>query len=231
MVTNTAALQAVTVGDGGLVGGLAPNQIYVDMSTVAPEFSRDLAARVRSCGAHMLDAPVSGSVETLEAGQLSVMVGGDPEIFDRAKAVLLDIGPRVNYVGTNGQAVLMKLAVNLGLAVQMLALSESVLLAEKGGIERATALRVLLDSVIASPMIKYRGPFILKQPDEAWFDVTMMQKDLLLALEAGRRFDVPMPTTAVTNEMLTTARAMGFADQDFAVLFQTLARMAGVHGG
>ncbi|MGH7775735.1 MAG: NAD-binding protein [Candidatus Dormibacterales bacterium] len=131
-------------------------------------------------------------------------------------------------MGENGQAVLMKVATNLGLAVQMLALSEAVLLAEKGGIDRATALQVLLDSVIASPMVRYRGPFILEMPDEVWFDVNMMQKDMLLALEAGRKFDVPMPTTAVTNEMLTATRAMGFEAQDFAVVFHALARMAGM---
>jgi len=113
----------------------------------------------------------------------------------------------------------------------MLAFSEGVLLAEKSGIARETAVEVLLNSVIASPMVKYRGPFVLNMPDEAWFDVNMMQKDLLLALELGRELGVPLPTTAVTNEMLTTARAMGMADKDFAILFEALARMAGMKNG
>ncbi|MGH7904443.1 MAG: NAD(P)-dependent oxidoreductase [Candidatus Dormibacteraceae bacterium] len=227
MVTSTNALEAVALGEDGILGGLGADQVYVDMSTVSPEFSRRLAAQVRERGAHMLDGPVSGSVETLEAGRLSVMVGGDPEVFERAREILLVIGPVVNHVGPNGQAVLMKIAVNLGLAVQMLALSEALLLAERGGIDRKTAFQVLCDSVVASPMIKYRGPFVFGLPEEAWFDVQMMQKDLLLALEAARRFDVPMPTTAVTNEMLTAARGMGYADEDFAAIFHTLARMAG----
>lgn len=228
MVSDTAALEAVALGQEGILAGLRAGQVWVDISTVSPDVSRTLAAQVRERGAHMLDAPVSGSVETLEQGRLSVMVAGEPEAFEQAKPFLLDIGPRVNYVGENGQAVLMKVATNLGLAVQMLALSEAVLLAEKGGIDRATALQVLLDSVIASPMVKYRGPFILEMPDEVWFDVKMMQKDMLLALEAGRKFDVPMPTTAVTNQMLTATRAMGFEAQDFAVVFHALARMAGM---
>lgn len=228
MVSDTQALAAIATGERGVIAGLRPEQVYVDMSTVSPEASRELAGRARQRGAYMLDAPVSGSVETLEQGQLSVMVAGDREAFERAKPVLLLIGPRVNYVGPSGQAVLMKIATNLGLAVQMLALSEAVLLAEKGGIDRRTALQVLLDSVIASPMVKYRGPFILEMPDQAWFDVDMMQKDLLLALEAGRRLDVPLPTTAVTNQFLTAARAMGLAEQDFAVLFRVLARLAGL---
>jgi len=228
MVTNTSALEAVTLGEEGILQGLREDQIYVDMSTVSPEASVKMALAVRELGAHMLDAPVSGSVETLEAGKLSIMVGGDPAVFNRARPILLDVGPVVNYVGPNGQAVLMKVAVNLGLAVQMLALSEALLLAERGGIDRKTAFQVLCDSVIASPMIKYRGPFVFGLPEEPWFDVHMMQKDMLLALEAARRLEVPMPTTAVTNEMLTAASGMGYGDEDFAALFHTLARMSGV---
>ena len=176
----------------------------------------------------MLDAPVSGSVITLEEGKLSFMVGGDRAAFEQARSILEAIGPKVTYVGGNGLAVSMKIATNLSLAVQMLAFSEGVLLAEKSGIARETAVEVLLNSVIASPMLKYRGPFVLGQPQEAWFDVNMMQKDLLLALDMGRELDVPLPTTAVTNELLTAARGMGLADKDFAVVFEVLARLSGL---
>jgi 3-hydroxyisobutyrate dehydrogenase-like beta-hydroxyacid dehydrogenase len=109
----------------------------------------------------------------------------------------------------------------------MLAFSEGLLLAEKSGIARETAVEVLLNSVMASPMVKYRGPFVLKMPDEVIFDVNMMQKDLLLALEMGRQLDVPLPTTAITNQFLTAARGMGLAEKDFAIIFEVLARMAG----
>ena len=228
MVTNVAALRAVADGADGILAGLGPGKVYVDMSTVGPAASRELAQRVRETGAEMLDAPVSGSVATLEEGQLSVMVGGDTATFERVEPILRDVGPKVTRVGENGQAALMKIASNLQLAVQMLAFSEGVLLAEKGGIEREVAVEVLTNSAIASPMVKYRGPFVLQQPDEAWFDVDMMQKDMLFALEAGRELDVPLPTTAVTNELLTAARGMGLAEKDFAVLFDTLAAMAGV---
>lgn len=228
MVANTEALQAVTGGSDGILAGLRAGKIYIDMSTVSPAAVRDIAKRVQATGAHMLDAPVSGSVITLEEGKLSIMVGGDAQIFHQARPLLEAIGPKVTHVGTNGLAVSMKIATNLSLAVQMLAFSEGVLLAEKSGIARATAVEVLLNSVIASPMVKYRGPFVLEMPDEAWFDVNMMQKDLLLALEMGRQLDVPLPTTAITNELLTAARGMELGAQDFAVLFQTLATMAGV---
>jgi 3-hydroxyisobutyrate dehydrogenase-like beta-hydroxyacid dehydrogenase len=228
MVTGTEALEAIGGGPDGVVAGLGPGKVYVDMSTVSPAASRALAATVAERGAAMLDAPVSGSVVTLEEGRLSIMVGGDRKVYERVLGVLHDIGPTVTHVGGNGLAVLMKIATNLSLAVQMTAFSEGVLLAEKGGIPRETAVEVLLGSVIASPMVRYRGPFVLKQPEEAWFDVDMMQKDLLLALEAGRQHDVPLPTTAVADQLLTTARAMGLRERDFATVFDVLARMSGL---
>jgi 3-hydroxyisobutyrate dehydrogenase-like beta-hydroxyacid dehydrogenase len=228
MVTNTQALRAVTGGPDGILAGLGVGKVYVEMSTVSPTFSEELAAQVAELGAHMVDAPVSGSVETLETGKLSIMVGGDPDVFEQIKPILLDIGPKATHVGKNGLAVTMKIATNLSLAVQMLAFSEGVLLAEKSGIKREVAVEVLTNSVIASPMVKYRCPFVLDMPEEAWFNVNMMQKDMNLALELARQVDVPMPTTAATNELLTAARGMGLAEYDFAILFEVLARMSGL---
>jgi 3-hydroxyisobutyrate dehydrogenase-like beta-hydroxyacid dehydrogenase len=228
MVTNSAALEAIAEGPDGMLSSLTAGKILVDMSTVSPEVSRSIAAKVRQKGSDMLDAPVSGSVITLQQGKLSVMVGGRAETLERVKSVLYDLGPKVTHVGDNGLALVMKIATNLSLAVQMLAFSEGVLLAEKSGIARETAVDVLTHSVVASPMIQYRGPFVLKMPEEAWFNVNMMQKDMLLALELGRKVDVPMPTTAVSNEFLTAARGMGLVEKDFAVVFDVLAQMSGV---
>jgi 3-hydroxyisobutyrate dehydrogenase-like beta-hydroxyacid dehydrogenase len=228
MVTNSAALGMIAEGPDGILAGLAPGKFLIDMSTVSPAFSRSIAARVREKGADMVDAPVSGSVITLQEGKLSVMVGGRRETFERVKALLYEIGPKVTYVGDSGLALVMKIATNLSLAVQMLAFSEGILLAEKGGIAREVAVDVLTHSAVASPMIQYRGPFVLQMPKEAWFNVNMMQKDMLLALELGRQLDVPMPTTAVSNEFLTAARGMGWVEKDFAVVFDVLAQMSGV---
>jgi 3-hydroxyisobutyrate dehydrogenase-like beta-hydroxyacid dehydrogenase len=228
MVTNTSALHSIAEEPDGLLAGLGAGKVYVDMSTVSPAYSRELAKLVAGRGAVMLDAPVSGSVITLEEGKLSIMAGGDPAAFEKIKPILLDIGPKVTHVGANGLAVTMKIAVNLSLAVQMLAFSEGVLIAEKSGIRREVAVDVLTNSVIGSPMVKYRGPFVLKMPEEAWFNVNMMQKDMNLALELGRQLDVPLPTTAVTNEFLTAARGLGLEQQDFAILFEVLAKMSGV---
>ncbi len=228
MVTNSAALAAVMNGPDGMLAGASPSKLFVDISTVSPEVSRDFAAKIRAKGSDLVDAPVSGSVITLQEGKLSVMVGGRKETFEKVKPLLLDIGPKVTHVGDNGLALVMKIGTNLSLAVQMLAFCEGVLLAEKSGIKREVAVDVLTHSVIASPMVQYRGPFVLKQPDEAWFNVNMMQKDMLLALELGRHLDVPMPTTAITNEFLTAARGMGLVEKDFAVVFDVLAQMSGV---
>ncbi len=228
MVTNTKALDAVARGPDGILAGLAPGKVYVDMTTGSPANSRALAADVDALGAKMLDAPVSGSVSTLQEGRLSIMVGGSDEAYERVRTILLDIGPTVQRVGENGQAVLLKIAINLSLHVQMTAFSEGLLLAEKGGIDKETAVEAMLNSVIASPMLKYRVPFVLEQPDEAWFDVDMMQKDMELALEAGRQLDVPMPTTAVSNELLTAARGMGLGHYDFAIVYEVLAQIAGL---
>jgi 3-hydroxyisobutyrate dehydrogenase-like beta-hydroxyacid dehydrogenase len=228
MVTNTAAVQAVAEGDDGILAGLEPGKVYVDMSTASPANTRALADKVAAVGADMLDSPVSGTSLTVDEGKASLMVGGDADVVERVRPVLEAIGPRVIHVGPNGAAVTMKIAVNLSLAVQMLAFSEGVLLAEKSGIPREKAVEVMLASVIASPMVAYRGPLVLGHPEEIWFDCRMMQKDLNLALELGRQLEVPLPTTAVTNELLTAANGMGIGERDFAVLFDVLAAMSGV---
>jgi 3-hydroxyisobutyrate dehydrogenase-like beta-hydroxyacid dehydrogenase len=228
MVTDSSALGKIAGGVDGIVAGLAAGKIWIEMSTVSPAVSKGFAEQARRTGADMVDAPVSGSVITLQQGKLSVMVGGHAETFERVKPLLLDIGPKVTHVGENGLALVMKIAANLSLTAQMLAFSEGVLLAEKSGIPRETAVDVLTHSAIASPMIQYRGPFVLKMPDEAWFNVNMMQKDLLLAGELSRQVNVPLPMASVSNEYLTAARAMGLVEKDFAIVFEVLARMAGV---
>jgi 3-hydroxyisobutyrate dehydrogenase-like beta-hydroxyacid dehydrogenase len=228
MVTDPAALAAISEGPDGLLAGLRRDAVVVDMSTVSPEASRALAARVVQRGGAMLAAPVSGSPITLDAGQLSFMVGGDPAALDRVRPYLTAIGPTITHVGEIGLATAMKIATNLGLAVQMLAFAEAVALAEKAGIPRERAVEALLRSVIASPMVKYRGPYVLGMPEEALFDVAMIQKDLRLAIELGRTLGVPLPTTAVVQEWMTGARGLGVGHFDFAVVFDVIAALSGL---
>jgi 3-hydroxyisobutyrate dehydrogenase-like beta-hydroxyacid dehydrogenase len=228
MVTDTNALNAVAEGADGLLAGLGPGKTVVDMSTVSPAASRSLADQVRARGAEMLDCPVSGSVSTLEAGKATMMVGGDKAAYERVHPLLLDIGPKATYVGPNGAAVSMKIALNLSIGVQLLAFAESILLAEKSGIERKTAIEVYLNSVLASGMLQYRGPVAMGLPKEAWFDVNMMQKDTSYALDMGRQLGVPLPTAAIANQFLTAARGLGLEKEDCAVLFHVLATLSGV---
>jgi 3-hydroxyisobutyrate dehydrogenase-like beta-hydroxyacid dehydrogenase len=230
IVTDTAAVEQVASGEEGIIAGLRPGAVYADMSTIAPEASRAVAERVAERGASMLDAPVSGSIATLEAGQLAIMVGGSEEAYERILPVLHSIGPKVTRIGDNGQALQMKVAVNLALVVQVIGFCEGVALAEKGGIAREAAVEAMLNSVVASPVLGYRGPFILdgRMPETAWADVDLQQKDLLLALETGRRLGVPLPTAAASNELLNACRGLGIGHHDFVVVYDVYRRLAGL---
>jgi 3-hydroxyisobutyrate dehydrogenase-like beta-hydroxyacid dehydrogenase len=226
MVTNGAALDAVTGGPDGILAGLTPGAVYIDMSTVSPRTSRALAERVASTGAMMLAAPVSGSVPAAETGALAIMVGGTADAFERVEPILRELGRTVTFVGDVGQALLLKLGINISLGVQMLAFSEGVLLAEQGGVDRSVALDVLTHSAIGSPMLQARAPLLLELPEEAWFDVAMMQKDLRLALESGREEGLLMPSTTAADKMLTVARSTGYEHRDIAALFHLLSDLA-----
>ena len=227
MVTDDAALRAVTLGPEGIAAGLRAGAIMVDMSTVSAGVVRELMGPIAASGGTLLDVPVSGSTITVDQGEASFMAGGDAQALERVRPWLLAMGTAITHVGPLGLAKTMKLATNLGLAVQMLAFSEAVLLAEKAGIPRESAVEALLRSVVASPMVKYRGPFVLGQmPTEAWFKVAMIQKDLQLALDAARASGVPLPLTAVAQQWMTAARGLGLGDYDFAVVFDVLARLS-----
>jgi 3-hydroxyisobutyrate dehydrogenase-like beta-hydroxyacid dehydrogenase len=218
----------VALGPDGVIAGLAAGATLLEVSTVSPFVVRELESPVTTRGAALLDVPVSGSTITVEQGQASFIVGGDAAALERARPWLLAMGTAVTHVGPLGLAKTMKIAANLGLAVQMLAFSEAVLLAEKAGIARERAVEALLKSVIASPMVKYRGPFVLGQmPTDAWFKVGMIQKDLQLALDAARASGVPLPLTSVAQEWMTAARGLGLGDYDFAIVFDVLARLSG----
>jgi len=230
MVTDTAAVEEIVSGPDGIIAGLGPGAVYADMSTIAPDASRRLAERVAETGASMLDAPVSGSIATLEAGELAIMVGGDERAYGQARPVLLAIGPKVTRVGRNGQALQTKLAINLALVVQVIGFCEGVALAERGGVKREAAVEAMLSSVVSSPVLNYRGPFILegRMPEKALADVDLQQKDLLLALELGRRLGVPLPTAAASNELLNACRGLGIAERDFIAVYEVYRRLAGV---
>jgi 3-hydroxyisobutyrate dehydrogenase-like beta-hydroxyacid dehydrogenase len=224
MVTDDTALERVTSGPGGVLAGLSPGKVYVDMSTVSPQASRELARRVLGLGAGMLDAPVAGSVTAAADGTLTIMAGGPATAFRVAEPLLLRLGRTVTHVGGNGQALLLKLAINISLAAQMLAFSEGVLLAERGGIDRALAARVMAGSAIGSPMIQARAPLMLDLPAQAWFDVQLMHKDIRLVLETAHLLGAPAPSARAADGVLSRAEELGYARRDIAALLEVLAR-------
>jgi len=229
IVTDANAVRAIALGAEGIIAGLKDGGIYVDMSTIAPDVSRAVAAEFAAKGLAMLDAPISGSPVTLAQGNASVMVGGDRAAFERVEPVLRAIGPKVTYIGASGLAVQMKISVNLLLMVEVIAFGEAVALAEKGGVRRETAVDAILKSVAASPVLGYRGPFILegKMPKVPLADVTLQQKDMLLALEQGRKLGSPVPLAAAANEMMNACRGLGIDHNDFVTAHEVYRRLGG----
>jgi 3-hydroxyisobutyrate dehydrogenase-like beta-hydroxyacid dehydrogenase len=222
MLTDVQAVEAVA---DDVVAGLRSGAVWLDMSTIAPDESRALAARVPA----FLDAPVSGSLTTLAAGQLSIMVAGDRAHFDRVEPLLLDIGPKVTYLGAQGNALLMKMAINLSLVVQGMSFCESVAMAENAGIPREVAIDAVLKSVIASPMLQYRAPMILDggMPETPFANAALQQKDQQLGLELGRELGTPLPFASLANEMLTLVRAAGLGEQEWIAVYDVFRRMGG----
>jgi 3-hydroxyisobutyrate dehydrogenase-like beta-hydroxyacid dehydrogenase len=229
IVTDGAAVKAVALGENGVLAGMRPGGVYVDMGTIAPDVTREVAAAFAARGFAMLDAPLSGSPVTVQQGNASLMIGGDRAAFERIEPVLRAIGPKLTYIGASGQAATMKLAVNLLLMVEVIAFGEAVALAEKGGVAREIALDAVLKSVAAAPVLGYRGPFILEggMPKVPLADVTLQQKDMLLVLEMARKLGSPAPLAAAANEMMNACRGFGLDRNDFVVAHQAYRRLGG----
>jgi len=228
MVTDADAVEAIALGDDGVIAGLSDDGVYLDMSTIDPLVSRTVSATFAERGLTMLDAPLSGSPVTIAQGTASTMVGGDRDGYEKVEQVLYDIGSKVSYIGPSGTAVQMKVAINLTLIVEMVVFCESVALAEKGGVDRKVAVDAMLKSVVASPVMGYRGPFILDMPDKPLADVTLQQKDMILALEVARRQGSPAPLGAVANELLNACRGLGIDHRDFVTVFDVYHLLAGM---
>jgi 3-hydroxyisobutyrate dehydrogenase-like beta-hydroxyacid dehydrogenase len=222
-IPNDGALQDVASGPDGIVAGLEAGKTWIDVSTVSPRVSHEVADRVRETGAVMLDAPVSGSVPQVQSGTLSIMVGGDEDAYERVEPVLRELGSPTR-IGTNGHGLILKLAINISLAVQMLALSEGLLIAERDGVDSKLALDVMTGSPIGSPMLKARVPLILDLPEDAWFDIGMMHKDIRLALETAGELQVPLPSAHAADQVLSRAEELGYEHRDIAGIHEVLSK-------
>jgi 3-hydroxyisobutyrate dehydrogenase-like beta-hydroxyacid dehydrogenase len=222
-VPDDDALREVATGDDGIIAGLVPGKTWIDVSTVSPGVSRELAELANATGGAMLDAPVSGSVPQVQSGTLSIMVGGEADAYARAEPLLKLLGTPTR-VGGNGQGLALKLAINLSLAAQMLAFVEGLVLAERDGVERDVAIDVMIASPIGSPMLKARAPLVRNLPDEAWFDVRLMHKDIRLALALARDVDLTLSTGEAADEALSHAEQLGYGNRDIAALYASVSR-------
>jgi len=227
-VTNSAAVEAVATGTDGILDGITQDAVYMDMSTISPTVSRRVAAKFAERDRIMLDTPISGSPVSLAQGKASIMVGGDATAFEQVRDLLGAIGPSVTYIGGNGLAVQTKIGINLTLIVEMVAFCEGVALAEKGGVSRKIAVDVMLKSVVASPVMGYRGPFILDMPDKPLANVTLQQKDAVLALELARELGMPTPLLAAANELLNACRGLGIDHRDFVTVYDVYRTIGGI---
>ena len=230
IVTDSAAARAVALGENGIIADLRKDAVYLDMSTIAPDTSRAIAAEFSQKGLTMMDAPISGTTLTLGQGKASLMVGGDKAAFDRVQPVLLAIGPKVTYIGAQGLAVQLKVALNMTLVIEVIGFCEGIALAEKGGVPREIAVDAFLKSVVASPVLNYRAPLILEGhiSDATYGNVNLQQKDMLLALELGRQLGVPVPLGAAANEMLNACRGLGLDHHDFVTVYEVYRRLGGM---
>ena len=210
----------------GILAGIGEGKVWVDMSTVSPQVSRRVAEQVRERGAAMLDAPVSGSVPQVQSGTLTIMVGGEKQAYERVEPILRELGTPA-HVGDNGQGLALKLAINISLAVQMLAFAEGLQLAAHSGIDPQRALEVMESSPIGSPMLRARSSLILDPPaDDAWFDLAFMRKDIELALETARQLGLTLPTAKAADEVLEGAHELGYDRRDLAALYELLEQLA-----
>lgn len=230
IVTDSAAVRALALGENGVISGLSKGAVYLDMSTIDPDSSRAIAAEFAKADLTMLDSPISGTTLTVGQGQASLLVAGDKAAFERVEPVLFSIGPKVTYIGAQGLAVQLKVALNLTLVIAVMGFCEGVALAEKGGVPREVAVGAFLKSVVASPVLNYRAPLILEGhiSDATYGNVNLQQKDMLLALDLGRKMGVPVPLGAAANEMLNACRGLGLAHHDFVAVYEVYRRMGGM---
>src|SRR6516162_4292795 len=230
IVTDADAVRTVALGADGVIAGLGKDAVYLDMSTIDPEASRTIAGEFDKAGLTMMDCPISGTTFTIGQGKASLMVAGNRAAFDRVEPVLLAIGPKVTYIGSQGLAVQLKVALNMTLVIEVIGFCEGVALAEKGGVPREVAIDAMLKSVVASPVLAYRAPLILDGhiSDATYGSVNLQQKDMLLALTVGRKMGIPVPLGAAANEMLNACRGLGLEQHDFVTVYEVYRRLGGM---
>ncbi|TCP54604.1 3-hydroxyisobutyrate dehydrogenase/glyoxylate/succinic semialdehyde reductase [Tumebacillus sp. BK434] len=228
MVSDSAALEAVLEGETGLLRGVRAGQSVIDMSTIAPEASRQAAARLQEQGVGFLDAPVSGSVKPATDGTLVILVGGPFELYEQHLPIFDVLGKRSFHFGDNGQGANAKLVINMLLGITMQGLSEALVLGAKTGLDRATLLEMVGVTACASPIIALKTPNIIDDNFAAAFALKHMEKDFGLALDAARQAEASLPATAAAHQTFLAAKANGHGDDDIAAILVQLEKMSGL---
>lgn len=231
MVSDDAALHAVATGEGGVLARPRPGLVYADMSSVSPGASAAVAAAATSAGVHYLRAPVSGSTTLAEQGALRILVSGPHEPLAACDDVFAALGQRVFYLGPGEEARVMKLALNTLVATTVVGLGEALVLGERAGLAWQSMLDVFSDSAVASPLVRYKAASLSSRDFEAAFTTSMMSKDLDVALYLGREAGVPMPVTALCQELLRATCGLGWRDHDFSSAVLMFERLSGVSDG
>jgi 3-hydroxyisobutyrate dehydrogenase/2-hydroxy-3-oxopropionate reductase len=232
MVADGQALLGLIDGDDGLTAGLTPGDVVVDMGTSGSDATRQARDLLRAVGAHLVEAPVSGSVAAAESRQLLVMAAGDEAPLEIALPVLQGISDRVVTVGGPGAGAAMKLAVNSVLFAINQAIAESLVLAERSGIERSVAYDVFASSAVAAPVVHYRRA-VFEQPESApvTFTIDLAIKDLDLVLALGAEVGAPLPQVAANREAMRAAAAAGMGPADMGAVAVHLRQAAGEPAG
>jgi 2-hydroxy-3-oxopropionate reductase len=215
-------VRAVATGENGLLAGARPGTLWIEMSTIAPGVARELAGLALACGVGMLDAPVSGGDVGARQGTLSIMVGGSVADFARAEPVLRTLGTTITHVGPSGAGQVVKACNQIVVALAIEAVSEALVLGAKAGVDPAVILRVLSGGLAANRVMELRGRNFLEHDFTPGFKVRLHEKDLAIALAAGREYGVPLPATALVEQMLVALRQRGQGELDHSALLTLL---------
>ena len=227
-ISDDEALRAIAMGQDGLAEVMAAGQTYIDLSTVSPEASRAVAKAFATRGVNYLRAPVSGSTALAETGTLTVMVSGPHLVYDRLQPLFAAFSRKSFYLGDDEQARIIKLVVNTLVAATSALLAEALAFGRKGGLDLESAMEVISQSAVASPLIEYKRKVMLEGAYNPNFTVSQMMKDLDIVLSVGRSSHVPMPLTALIREQYESAFVNGNGELDFFVLVKEMAERAGL---
>ena len=225
IVTDSPDVEAVLFGENGAMGGAAEGSLFIDMTTISPDVTRDIAVRLEEGGFQFLDAPVSGGDIGAQKGTLTIMVGGRQEAFDRAEPVLEAMGSRITLVGESGAGQVTKACNQILCAVNLLAVCEAVALAARSGIDLEKMHRVVTGGAAASWSLEHLGKSIIEGNYDPGFMVKLIQKDLNICMNAARSLDLPVPGTALANQFFRSNQAHGEEDLGTQAMFKAIERM------